>query len=109
MTTSEVVNPIYLEDIPLFEDTDVNNPSEDIIKPIEHNIDKEVPEVRMSFESVEKLKQFYRKCAIKCGFDMRIRSSSKGEDNELWFIKLVCNREGKCLSVIPPELKSLPT
>jgi len=63
----------------------------------------------MTFESVEELKQFYRKHTIKCGFGVRIRSSSKGEDNELCFIKLVCSREGKCQSTIPPELKSLPT
>jgi len=38
MTTTEVVNPISLEDIHLFEDTKVNNPYEDIIKPIEENV-----------------------------------------------------------------------
>jgi len=109
MTTCQDVNPISLEDISLFEDTQVNNPSEDIIKPIEDNIDKEIPQVGMSFKSVDELKQFHRNYAIECGFGVKIRSSSKGEDNELCFIKLVCNREEKCHFAIPPELKSLPT
>jgi len=84
MTTCQDVNPISLEDIPLFQ-------------------------VGMTFESVDELKQCFRKYAIKCGFGVKIRSSSKGEDNELCFIKLVCSREGKCHSAIPLELKSLPT
>jgi len=101
-STCQNVNPIYLEDIPLFQDTEVDNLFEDIIKPLEDNIDKEVPQVGMTFKSVHELKQFYRKYAIKCWFGVRIRSSSKGEDNELCFIKLVCSHEGKCHFTIPP-------
>ena len=87
----------------------MNNPSEDIIKVIDDNIDEEVLQVGMSFENVDELKQFYKKYIIKCGFGVRIRSSSKEEDNELCFIKLVCSRKEKCHSAIPSELKSLQT
>ena len=108
-TTFDDGNAISLEDISLFEETHVNNPCEDIIKGIDDKINEEVSEVGMTFDNVDQLKQFYRTYAIKCGFGVRIRSSSKGEDNELCFIRLVCSREGKCHTAIPSEVKSFPS
>ena len=43
------------------------------------------------------------------GFGTRIRSSKKGKDNEIMYFMLVCYREGKYVSPLPSELKTLPT
>jgi len=62
MTTLEVMNPISLEDIPLFGNIDLENQGDNnISNPIEDNHDEEVPEVGMTFETIDELKQIYRK------------------------------------------------
>jgi len=111
MSTSQVLNPISLEDISLCNDDQVQEVTlMDSITVLtkERELD-EVPVIGMAFEMVDKVKEFYKQYAIRCGFGVRVRSSSKGEDNEICFIKLVYSREGNYMSYIPPELKSQPT
>jgi len=67
------------------------------------------PYVGMIFESANEVKNYYREYAIKSGFGIRIRTSKKDVDNQMCYLKLVCSREGKCVSSIPPEMKTLPT
>jgi len=43
------------------------------------------------------------------GFGIRIRNSRKDDDNQMCYVKLVCSREGKYVSSIPPEIKTQPT
>jgi len=49
----------------------------------------------MIFESVDEVKIYYRECAIKSGFGIRIRTSKKDVDNQMCYLKLVCSHEGK--------------
>jgi len=74
-----------------------------------HSEDVVSPCVGMYFDSVDDVKKFYKEYAIKSGFRTRIRTSRKDDDNQLCYFKLVCSREGKCVSSIPPEMKTLPT
>ena len=46
---------------------------------------------------------------MKYGFGIRIKTSRKDDDNQMCYIKLVCSREGKYVSSIPPEMRTLPT
>jgi len=68
-----------------------------------------VSRVHMCFETLDAVKKFYRDFAIRTGFGIRIRSSKKGKDNELKYVKLVCCREGNYVSTIRPEVKTLPS
>jgi len=104
------MNPISLDKISLSNDDVVQHvtlPDCITVQTEQKELD-DVPKVGMIFETVENVKQFYKQYAIRCAFGVRVRSSSKGEDNELCF-KLVCSREGNYVSSIPPELKSQPT
>ncbi|KAK7382127.1 hypothetical protein VNO80_00841 [Phaseolus coccineus] len=67
------------------------------------------PTVGMCFDSAKAVKTYYRQYAITKGFGIRIRSSKKGVDNEIRYFMLVCSREGKYVSSIPTEIKTLPT
>lgn len=111
MSASEIMNPISLDKISLSNDDVVQQvtlPDCITVQTEQKELD-DVPKVGMIFETVENVKQFYKQYAIRCAFGVRVRSSSKGEDNELCFVKLVCSREGNYVSNIPPELKSQPT
>jgi len=55
----------------------------------------------MCFETLDAVKVFYRNFAIHSGFGVRIRSSLRGVDNEINYIKLVCSHEGNYVSAIP--------
>jgi len=68
-----------------------------------------VPKVGMTFESVDELKKFYKQHAIRSGFGVRIRTSKKDDDNQLYYAKLVCSQEGTHVSNIPPEKKTILT
>ena len=99
---------ISLDEISLFED---GPPSQEI-----YNIDVDVndvselvPTVRMSFDSVDAVKNFYREYVIRKGFGIRTRSSKRGKDKELRYFMLVCARAGKYTSSIPTEVNTLPT
>jgi len=50
-----------------------------------------VPKVGMTFESVDELKKVYKQHAIRSGFGVRIRTSKKDDDNQLYYVKLVCS------------------
>ena len=112
-------NAIVLEDINLLEeDTDSGTifheegiHKEDIHKEDneKHSEDVVSPCVGMYFDSVNDVKKFYKEYAIKSGFGTRIKTLRKDDDNHLCYFKLVCSREGKCVSSIPPEMKTLPT
>jgi len=52
---------------------------------------------------------FYKKYAIRKGFGIRTRLSKKKIDNQIRYFILVRLREGKYISSIPSERKSLPT
>ncbi|XP_027915923.1 protein FAR1-RELATED SEQUENCE 7-like [Vigna unguiculata] len=111
MSTSDILNPISLDEISLWNNDIVQQETlpDSIACHTQEDELNEVPMVGMIFETTDKVKEFYKQYAIRCGFGVRVRSSSKGEDNELCFVKLVCSREGNYVSTIPPELKSQPT
>jgi len=77
---------------------------------IPQSCDKVVsPYVGMSFTNVDEFKFFYKEYALKFSFGIRIRTSRKDNDNQMCYKKLVCSREGKYVSSIPPEKRTLPT
>jgi len=63
----------------------------------------------MQFDTIEDIKTFYKKYAVKYGFGVRIQTSKKDDDNHLCYLKLVCLMEGKYVSQILLELKTHPT
>ncbi|XP_027915202.1 protein FAR1-RELATED SEQUENCE 5-like [Vigna unguiculata] len=67
------------------------------------------PTVRMWFETEDEVKKIYKNYAIRKGFEVRIRTSQKDLDGNISYLKLVCSREGKYVSAIPPEKKTLRT
>ena len=54
------------------------------------------------FDSLDDVKQFYRNYGIRSGVGIRIRTSARGKDNEINYVKLVCSCEGNYVSAIPP-------
>ncbi|XP_017415424.1 protein FAR-RED IMPAIRED RESPONSE 1-like [Vigna angularis] len=54
-------------------------------------------------------KNFYTNYAIRCGFVVRTRTSKKDKNNNVYYLRLVCSREGKYVSSIKPEVKTLPS
>ena len=80
------------EDIPVQASHELN---EDINSDNAHNVNEHdiVPKVHMCFETLDAVKVFYRNFAIQSGFGVRIRSSLRGADNKINYIKLVCSRE----------------
>jgi len=84
------------------EDINSNNP---------HDVNEVeiVPKVHMCFDTLDAVKVFYRNFAKQSGFGVRIRSSLRGSDNEINYIKLVCSREGNYIFAIPTELKTVPS
>jgi len=76
-----------------------------------HNLNEDdiVPKVHMCFDTLEAVKVFYKNYAINIGFGVRIKSSLRGADNEINYIKLVCFREGNYVSIIPLKLKIVPS
>ena len=76
---------------------------------INHTEDGALPIVVMQFETTKDIKSFYKKHVVKCGFGVRIHTSKKDDDDHLCYLKLVCSREGKYVSQIPPKLKTHPT
>ena len=67
-----------------------------------HNLNEDdiVPKVHMCFDTLEAVKVFYKNYAINIGFGVRIRSSLRGADNEINYIKLVFSREGSNLEYV---------
>ncbi|XP_014492560.1 protein FAR1-RELATED SEQUENCE 5-like [Vigna radiata var. radiata] len=64
------------------------------------------PRINMCFDSMEDAKKFYTNYAITCGFAVRTRSSKKDKDSNVYYLRLVCSREGKYVSSIKPEVKT---
>ncbi|XP_017416599.1 protein FAR-RED IMPAIRED RESPONSE 1-like [Vigna angularis] len=67
------------------------------------------PTVQMCFESMIEARTFYTNYAIRCGFVVRTRTSKKDKDNNVYYLRLVCSREGKYVSSVKPVVKTLPS
>ncbi|XP_014521844.1 protein FAR1-RELATED SEQUENCE 5-like [Vigna radiata var. radiata] len=67
------------------------------------------PTLHMCFDTMEEAKQIYINYAIRCGFAVRTRTSKKDKENNVYYLRLVCSREGKYVSSIKPEVKTLPS
>lgn len=67
------------------------------------------PTLHMCFQTMEEAKQFCTNYAIRCGFAVCTRTSKKGNNNNVYYLRLFCSREGKYVSSIKPELKTLPS
>ncbi|XP_017416532.1 protein FAR1-RELATED SEQUENCE 5-like [Vigna angularis] len=65
------------------------------------------PTLHMCFDTMEEANFFYRNYVIKCGFGVRTRSSKKDNNNNVNYLRLVCSREGKYVSSIKLEVKTL--
>ncbi|XP_014498618.1 protein FAR-RED IMPAIRED RESPONSE 1-like [Vigna radiata var. radiata] len=68
-----------------------------------------VPSLDMCFDTMEEAKTFYSDYGKRSGFGVRTRTSKKDKNNEVYYLRLVCSREGKYVSSIRPEVKTLPT
>ncbi|XP_041025497.1 protein FAR1-RELATED SEQUENCE 5-like [Juglans microcarpa x Juglans regia] len=55
----------------------------------------EEPESRMEFNSFEKLMNYYKQYAKKCGFGVMTRRTEKGDDETARYVTLGCVRGGK--------------
>ncbi|XP_047180564.1 protein FAR1-RELATED SEQUENCE 5-like [Vigna umbellata] len=58
---------------------------------------------------MEEAKKNYTNYAIRCVYVVRIRTSKKDNNNNVNYLRLVCSREGKYVSSIKPEVKTLPS
>ncbi|XP_014522361.1 protein FAR-RED IMPAIRED RESPONSE 1-like [Vigna radiata var. radiata] len=68
-----------------------------------------VPTLDMSFDTMEDAKKFYQEYGKRCGFGIRTRTSKRDKNNIVYYLRLVCSREGKYVSNIRPEVKTLPS
>ncbi|XP_017405958.2 protein FAR-RED IMPAIRED RESPONSE 1-like [Vigna angularis] len=68
-----------------------------------------VPTLNMCFDTMDEAKKFYSNYGRRCGFGVRTRTSKKDDNNELYYLRLVCSREGKYVSTLRPEVKTLPS
>ncbi|XP_014492205.1 protein FAR-RED IMPAIRED RESPONSE 1-like [Vigna radiata var. radiata] len=68
-----------------------------------------VPTLNMCFDTMKEAKKFYSDYGKKCGFGVQTRTSKKDNNNEVYYLRLVCSREGKYVSNIRPEVKTLPS
>jgi len=110
MQNGEQDDPICLDNINLLhEDCGLRTSDEednfDSANLINHLEDGSLPTVGMQFDTAEDIKTSYKKHVVKYGFGVRIRTSKKDDNDHLCYLKLVCLREGKYMSQIPPELK----
>ncbi|CAK9183608.1 unnamed protein product [Ilex paraguariensis] len=71
-------------------------------------VDVDEPKVGMIFESYKRLLEYYTGYGKRLGFPVKIRSSIKGEDDELKYVTIVCSRSGKSKSTSKYPLKSYP-
>ncbi|QHO28278.1 Putative protein-RELATED SEQUENCE [Arachis hypogaea] len=70
--------------------------------------DQFVPNVGMTFTTLEDAGKFYRNYAKTAGFSTRVRSTNRKE-NEIKNQLITCSREGKWKSKISPTEKANPT
>ncbi|XP_014522193.1 protein FAR-RED IMPAIRED RESPONSE 1-like [Vigna radiata var. radiata] len=76
---------------------------------IDDSFSELVPTLNMCFDTMEEAKKFYCEYGKKCGFGVRTRTSKKDNNNEVYNLILVCSREGRYVSNIRPEVKTLPS
>ncbi|KAH7528812.1 hypothetical protein FEM48_Zijuj05G0112100 [Ziziphus jujuba var. spinosa] len=57
--------------------------------------DKIKPRIAMDFDSLDKLVEYYKFYGKEKGFEIRKRTSSKGDDREVKYITLACPRNNK--------------
>ncbi|XP_014506872.1 protein FAR1-RELATED SEQUENCE 2-like [Vigna radiata var. radiata] len=68
-----------------------------------------VPTLNMCFDTMEEARKFYCDYGKRCGFGVRTRTSKKDNNNQVYYLRLVCSREGRYVSNIRPEVKTLPS
>ncbi|XP_014511564.1 protein FAR-RED IMPAIRED RESPONSE 1-like [Vigna radiata var. radiata] len=68
-----------------------------------------VPTLNMCFDTMQEAKKFYSDYGKRCGFGVGTITSKKDDNNEVYYLRLVCSREGKYVSNIRPEVKTLPS
>ncbi|XP_014492202.1 protein FAR-RED IMPAIRED RESPONSE 1-like [Vigna radiata var. radiata] len=68
-----------------------------------------VPTLNICFDTMQEAKKFYSDYGKRCGFGVRTRTSKKDANNVVYYLRLVCSREGKFVSSIHPEVKTLPS
>ncbi|XP_014511457.1 protein FAR1-RELATED SEQUENCE 5-like [Vigna radiata var. radiata] len=67
------------------------------------------PTLDMSFDTMQDAKKFYQDYGRRCGFGIQTRTSKKDSNNVVYYLRLVCSREGKYVSNIRLEVKTLPS
>ncbi|ONI01005.1 hypothetical protein PRUPE_6G116200 [Prunus persica] len=67
------------------------------------------PKVNMIFNTADEVLDFYKKYANRVGFQMKKRSSKKGDCGELKYVTLSCSRSGIPQSTASNVLKPYPS
>ncbi|WVZ04499.1 hypothetical protein V8G54_025305 [Vigna mungo] len=76
---------------------------------IDDTLPELVPTLNMCFDTMEQAKKCYSDYGKRCGFGVRTRTSKKDKNNDVYYLRLVCSREGKYVSNVRPEVKTLPS
>ncbi|XP_062094199.1 protein FAR1-RELATED SEQUENCE 5-like [Humulus lupulus] len=78
---------------------------------IDINVNDKVvePSIGMMFNSIDELLEYYRKYGNQFGFEVGIRSSTKGDDGELKYVSMACTRNGKPTHNSSNALKLYPS
>ncbi|WVZ18072.1 hypothetical protein V8G54_005394, partial [Vigna mungo] len=91
------------------ENITMNGESNDEFINVVDSVSDLVPTVNMCFDSMEDAKKYYSDYGKRIGFGVRTRTSKKDNNNELYYLRLVCSREGRYVSNIRPEVKTIPS
>ncbi|RYQ90716.1 hypothetical protein Ahy_B09g096740 [Arachis hypogaea] len=75
---------------------------------MESEIGDDVPVIDMKFECMDAVIQFYNTYVRKVGFDWMNRCSKKNVDGVVYYVILVCNREGRAESKVDETRKTYP-
>ncbi|XP_062114368.1 protein FAR-RED IMPAIRED RESPONSE 1-like [Humulus lupulus] len=78
---------------------------------IDINVNNKVvePSIGMMFNSIDELLEYYRKYGNQLGFEVSIRSSTKGDDGELKYVSMACTCNGKQTHNSSNALKLYPS
>ncbi|XP_052732392.1 protein FAR1-RELATED SEQUENCE 5-like [Vigna angularis] len=90
-------------------DGDQGNDYNDNVDEPNESLKEMDPTVHMCFDSMAEAKTFYTNYAIRRGFAVRTRTSKKDKDNNVYYLRIVCSREGKYVSSVKPVVKTLPS
>ncbi|MED6130092.1 hypothetical protein PIB30_114635, partial [Stylosanthes scabra] len=81
------------------DDDDGNNDNEEIVEPI----------VEMEFDSLDALRLFFKRYAFDMGFGWKVRTSKKDKNGDVYYVVIVCSREGTPTSKGPSLGRTFPT